>query len=63
MEAQGSGSHENSGYSGGEEGRGATFPKAARNLLECPVCLELAWPPRRIYQVGRTLYWSILKIS
>ena len=53
MEAQGSGSHDNSGFSGGEEGRagaGRGLPKSARNLLECPVCLELAWPPRKIYQ-------------
>lgn len=50
MEAQGGGAHDNSGYSRGEEARGSGLPKAARNLLECPVCLELAWPPRRIYQ-------------
>ena len=23
----------------------------SRNLLECPVCLELAWPPKKIFQV------------
>jgi len=52
MEAQGVGSHDNSGFSGGEEGgQGAKgLPKSARNLLECPVCLELAWPPKKIYQ-------------
>jgi len=52
MEAQGLGSHDNSGFSGGEEsGQGAKgLPKSARNLLECPVCLELAWPPKKIYQ-------------
>merc|ERR1711974_511691 len=31
---------------GGSKG----LPKSARNLLECPVCLELAWPPKKIYQ-------------
>ena len=24
----------------------------SRNLLECPVCLELAWPPKKIFQVA-----------
>merc|ERR1719285_1127614 len=53
MEAQGIGSHDNSGFSGGEEGGGQGgkgLPKSARNLLECPVCLELAWPPKKIFQ-------------
>merc|ERR1712190_99643 len=53
MEAQGLGSHDNSGFSGGEEGGGQggkVLPKSARNLLECPVCLELAWPPKKIFQ-------------
>jgi len=53
MEAQGIGSHDNSGFSGGEEGGGQggnVLPKSARNLLECPVCLELAWPPKKIFQ-------------
>lgn len=26
------------------------FPKSTYNLLECPVCLEIAWPPKKIFQ-------------
>jgi len=26
------------------------LPRSAYKLLECPVCLELAWPPRKIFQ-------------
>merc|ERR1719178_187452 len=26
------------------------LPRSTYSLLECPVCLELAWPPKKIYQ-------------
>ena len=26
------------------------LPRSTYNLLECPVCLELAWPPKKIFQ-------------
>ena len=26
------------------------LPRSAYSLLECPVCLEIAWPPKKIYQ-------------
>ena len=26
------------------------LPRSTYKLLECPVCLELAWPPRKIFQ-------------
>ena len=34
------------------------LPFSNRNLLECPVCLELAWPPKKIYQVA---FFPVLK--
>ena len=27
-----------------------SFPKSTYSLLECPVCLEIAWPPKKIFQ-------------
>ena len=26
------------------------LPRSTYSLLECPVCLEIAWPPKKIYQ-------------
>lgn len=53
MEAQKSASHDNNGFSpdgGSSSTADKPFPKSAQLLLECPVCLELAWPPKRIFQ-------------
>jgi hypothetical protein len=49
----GGGGRENEGYQGGSEAPGAEqfLPKSAKYLLECPVCLDLAWPPKKIFQV------------
>ena len=44
---------DNSGYtSDGNSSQAASrpFPKSTYNLLECPVCLEIAWPPKKIFQ-------------
>ena len=30
---------------------GRKLPACTVSLLECPVCLEIAWPPKRIFQV------------
>ena len=55
MEANGSLSQDNSGFSPDVSSATAppprALPKSTYSLLECPVCLELAWPPKRIYQV------------
>jgi len=44
---------DNSGYSG-ENGASSSLnrilPKSTYSLLECPVCLEIAWPPKKIFQ-------------
>jgi len=50
---EGGGGRENEGYEGGAEAPGAEhfLPKSAKYLLECPVCLDLAWPPKKIFQV------------
>lgn len=54
MEANGSLSQENGGFSPDSSSPTApparALPKSTYSLLECPVCLELAWPPKRIYQ-------------
>lgn len=54
MEANGSLSQDNSGFSPDVTSATAppprALPKSTYSLLECPVCLELAWPPKRIYQ-------------
>jgi len=45
---------DNGGYDGDQDqggGKGdAPMPSSAKLLLECPVCLDLAWPPTRIFQ-------------
>ena len=45
---------DNSGYSSdGSANQPSTakaLPKTTYNLLECPVCLEIAWPPKKIFQ-------------
>jgi len=44
---------DNTGYaSEGNSSQSASrpFPKSTYNLLECPVCLEIAWPPKKIFQ-------------
>ena len=50
---EGGSGRENEGYEGGSESLGAEnfLPKSAKYLLECPVCLDLAWPPKKIFQV------------
>jgi hypothetical protein len=51
---EGGGGRENEGYEGGpgaEQGAEQFLPKSAKYLLECPVCLDLAWPPKKIFQV------------
>jgi len=54
MEANGSLSQDNPGFSPDSSAPTApphrALPKSTYSLLECPVCLELAWPPKRIYQ-------------
>lgn len=53
MENQKSAAHDNDGFtsdSGANPGASKQFPKSAKFLLECPVCLELAWPPKKIFQ-------------
>jgi len=54
MEANGSLSQDNSGFSPDTSSPTSppsrALPKSTYSLLECPVCLELAWPPKRIYQ-------------
>ncbi len=57
---EGGGGRENEGYEGGpgaEQGAEQFLPKSAKYLLECPVCLDLAWPPKKIFQV---IAWSLL---
>ena len=54
MEANSSLSQENPGFSPDSSATAPPtrlLPKSTYSLLECPVCLELAWPPKRIYQV------------
>jgi len=45
---------DNSGYSPDSDGASKNvstkLPKTTYNLLECPVCLEIAWPPKKIFQ-------------
>ena len=45
---------DNSGYSPDSDGASKNIstklPKTTYNLLECPVCLEIAWPPKKIFQ-------------
>lgn len=53
MEANGSLSQDNAGFSPDSSSSAPpqrALPKSTYSLLECPVCLELAWPPKRIYQ-------------
>lgn len=53
MEANGSLSQDNAGFSPDSSATAPphrALPKSTYSLLECPVCLELAWPPKRIYQ-------------
>ena len=54
MEANQAASVDNPGFVGDSSSPGAPtqpLPQSTYSLLECPVCLELAWPPKRIYQV------------
>ncbi|XP_023336641.1 uncharacterized protein LOC111707735 [Eurytemora carolleeae] len=39
---------ENCGYD--ESGSVDKLPKSVKYLFECPVCLDFAWPPRKIFQ-------------
>ena len=43
---------DNSGFTGDGSGQSAnpTLPPSTYSLLECPVCLEIAWPPKKIFQ-------------
>ena len=44
---------DNPGYSETERSQTTpvrALPRSTYSLLECPVCLELAWPPKKIYQ-------------
>merc|ERR1711983_176441 len=45
---------DNNGYSSdgtsNKQNTARTLPKSTYNLLECPVCLEIAWPPKKIFQ-------------
>jgi len=44
---------DNTGYSSdanSSQSASRPFPKSTYNLLECPVCLEIAWPPKKIFQ-------------
>jgi len=53
MEANSSLSQDNPGFSPDSSATAPPtrlLPKSTYSLLECPVCLELAWPPKRIYQ-------------
>jgi len=53
MEANQAASVDNPGFVGDSSSPGAPtqpLPQSTYSLLECPVCLELAWPPKRIYQ-------------
>jgi len=53
MEANSALSQDNPGFSPDSSASAPparSLPKSTYALLECPVCLELAWPPKRIYQ-------------
>jgi len=45
---------DNNGYSSdgtsNKQNTAKALPKTTYNLLECPVCLEIAWPPKKIFQ-------------
>ena len=44
---------DNGGYSEDQSSHGPpprALPRSTYSLLECPVCLEIAWPPKKIYQ-------------